>query len=152
MEDLQKEIMRASLAPVPEEWNELTHRVIGCAMEVHSVLGPGLIEQLYEQAMIYELQQRGIPFHSQVPYRVKYKDILLPEQRLDILVADMLVLELKAIEKVPEFHLAKMVGYMKIADAPLGLLINFNVLSLKDGIFRRLNPRASRLRKIAGIA
>lgn len=151
MEEREKE-MRAAMTPLPAHWNDLTHKVIGCAMEVHSTLGPGLIEQLYEQAMVYELERAGIPFQSQAAFRVRYKDILLSEQRLDLLVAGLLVIELKAIEKVPEFHLAKMVGYMRIADAPLGLLINFNVLSLKDGIFRRLNARATSLLGLAGVA
>ena len=151
MDEAEKE-MRANLTPLPPEWSDLTHRVIGCAMEVHSALGPGMIEEIYEHAIIYELTQAGISFQSQASFRVPYKGLLLPEQRLAFWIADLLVLELKALEKVPDFHLAKMVGYMRIADAPLGLLINFNVLSLKDGIFRRLNPRATSLRRLAGVS
>lgn len=150
--DEREKHMRGHLAPVPSEWNDLTHRVIGCAMEVHSTLGPGMIEQVYEHAMMHELSLARLPFRSQPSFRVPYKGTFLPEQRLDLMISDLLVLELKAIEKVPEFHLAKMVGYMRIADAPLGLLINFNVLSLKDGIFRRLNPRSTALRQLANVS
>lgn len=148
MNEAEKQ-MRTNLTPLPAAWNDLTHRVIGCAMEVHSNLGPGMIEHVYEHAMIHELRLAGVPFRSQASFRVHYKGIELPEQRLDLFIDQLLVLELKAIEKVPEFHLAKLVGYMRIADAPLGLLINFNVLTLKDGVFRRLNPRATVLRQIA---
>lgn len=103
MDESERE-MRTSLTPAPPEWSDLTHRVIGCAMKVHSALGPGMIEQVYEHAMIHELTLAGMPFQSQASFKVPYKGTLLPEQRLDLLIADLLVLELKALEKAPDFH------------------------------------------------
>lgn len=126
--------------PVPDAWNHLTESIIGCAMEVHTALGPGLLERLYEEAMAYELRERSIPFERQKPVVVRYKSIELSGQRIDLLVDGLVIVELKAIEAVPDVHLSQMVSYMRSAKAPLGLLINFNVLRLKDGIFRRISP------------
>jgi GxxExxY protein len=131
---------------VPDSWNQLTESIIGAAMEVHSMLGPGLAEKIYEEAMCHELTLRGIPFERQRTIRLEYKSLPLPEQRLDLLVQDLVVVELKAIERVPEAHLATLVGYLYAAEAPLGLLINFHAARLKDGIHRKINPSAVRAR------
>lgn len=133
---------------IPASWNELSRRVIGAAMEVHRVLGPGLLERLYEEALAHELKLQGFRFLRQVPVRMKYKELALPEQRLDMVVEDLLVVELKAVERVPEVYLAQLVRYLRSADLPLGLLLNFNVPLLKHGIHRRINPHATEVRKL----
>ena len=124
---------------VPAEWNRVTEQVIGAAMEVHSVLGPGLLERLYEDALCVELALRGIPFRRQAPIKMSYKGVSIGDQLVDLLVSDFLVLELKAVEKVSEMHLAQLVSYLRSGGMPLGLPINFHSLRLKDGIFRRAN-------------
>lgn len=129
-------------AQVPTEWNELTKRVIGLAMEVHTQFGPGLLERLYEEALAFELQQSGFDVRRQHPVRVIYKTIELGEQRLDLVVNELAVIEIKAVHEVADVHLAQLVSYLKASRLPLGLLINFHELRLKDGIFRRINPTA----------
>jgi GxxExxY protein len=129
--------------PVPQSWNAVTRQVIGCAMEVHRLLGPGLLERIYEEALCYELSLAGLAFERQTPFKLRYKEIELPEQRLDLLVDGLIVVELKSVERVPDIYLAQMVSYMRSLDVPLGLLLNFNCALLKDGIYRRVNPAAS---------
>lgn len=126
------------LREAPESWNRVTEAIIGAAIEVHSFLGPGLLERLYETALCYELQRRGIKHERQFSIRLPYKDIELGEQVLDLVVADLVVIELKSVEIVHEVHLNQLVSYMKSARLPLGLLINFNVPKLKDGLHRRI--------------
>lgn len=123
----------------PEALNDVTGAIIGCAMEVHSHLGPGLIERLYEDAMIHELGERGLTVARQVPIAVPYKSITLSGQRLDLVVNASVVVELKSIEAVSQTHLAQLVSYLRAGGYPVGLLLNFNVARLKDGIFRRAN-------------
>ncbi len=119
------------------EFEELSHRVIGCALEVHRALGPGLLESTYEQCLAYELSQAGIPFKLQHPIPVTYKGILLDcGYRVDLLVDDRLILELKSVDKLLPIYEAQLLTYMKLARISLGLLMNFNVTSLKDGLKR----------------
>lgn len=125
-------------ADVPPEWNRLTEAVIGAAMEVHSLIGPGLLERLYEQAMCHELEHRGISFRRQFPIRVRYKQFDLGDQFVDLLAGDLLVVELKSVERVHDTHLAQLLSYMRAGRLPLGLVINFNCARLKDGIYRRV--------------
>lgn len=132
--------------PVPQRWNAVTRQIIGCAMEVHRLLGPGLLERIYEEALCYELSIARVAFERQMPFRLRYKEIELPEQRLDLLVEGLIVVELKSVERVPEIYLSQMVSYMRSVDAPLGLLLNFNCMLLKDGIYRRVNPAATAFR------
>lgn len=114
-----------------------TYEVIGCAIEVHRLLGPGLLESAYEQCLAYELYQRGIPFKAQAPMPLEYKDVKLDcGYRLDFIVQDSLIVELKAVEQLLRIHEAQMLTYMKLAGTPLGLLINFNSTPLKNGIKR----------------
>ena len=123
-----------------EERDPLTHQVIGCAIEVHRHLGPGLLESTYEKCLAYELKANGIPFTTQTPITVEYKGIVIDcGYRVDFLIDDYLVVELKATEQLLPIHQAQLITYMKLAEAPFGLLINFNVKLLKDGI-RRLFP------------
>ena len=117
--------------------DKLTEKVIGCAIEVHRALGPGLLESTYEQCLAHEFSLQAIPFRLQVPIPIQYKSIKLDcGYRLDILVNDCLVLELKSVEKFLTVHEAQMLTYLKLANISTGLLINFNVTRLVDGIKR----------------
>jgi len=117
--------------------NELTQRVIGLCIEVHRVLGPGLLESAYEAALAYELAAVGIPFQKQVDLALEYKGVKLDcGYRLDFIIADELIVELKAVQEVLPVHTAQLLTYLKLNQKPLGLLINFNVPLLKDGIHR----------------
>lgn len=127
---------------LPATWNGVTSRIIGCAIEVHRTLGPGLLERLYEDAMAYELGRAGLEINRQYVVRTRYKDVFLSEQRLDLVVARGVVVELKCIERVADVHLAQLVSYLRCANLPVGLLINFNVPRLTDGVYRRVNSRA----------
>jgi GxxExxY protein len=120
-------------------WAPLTRRIISCAMEVHSTLGPGLLERVYEDAMCVELRTARLHFDRQRSFPVQYKGEPLCEQRLDLVVEDTVVVELKSIQAVSDFQLAQLVSYLRVTRLPLGLLLNFNTLRLKDGIYRRLN-------------
>lgn len=131
-------------AEVPEAWNELTSRIIAAAMEVHSRLGPGQLEKIYERAMVIELKHRGLNPAQQVPVRVSYRGESLGELVLDLVVSDLVVVELKAVVAVADVHLAQLTSYLRLADYPLGLLINFNCALLKDSISRRINSRSTR--------
>ena len=119
------------------EFDELSNRVIGCAIEVHRALGPGLLESTYEQCLAYELGQAGIDFKLQHPLPVRYKGVKLDcGYRVDVLVQGELILELKSVEAVLGIHQAQLLTYMKLAKIKTGLLMNFNVSKLKDGIKR----------------
>lgn len=132
---------------VPDEWNKVTQRVIACAMEVRSVLPIGLLERLYENAMVYELRQAGLSVARQVPIRIRYKNIELGEQKLDLVVNDLVILELKAVDRIHEAHMTQLLSYLRSADLPLGLLINFHQFKLSEGIRRRVNYGSSRFPK-----
>jgi GxxExxY protein len=138
--------------PVPEGWNAITRKVIGCAMEVHRGLGPGLLERIYEEALCYELTTGGLAFERQMPIKLRYKEIELPEQRLDLMVENLLVVELKSVERVPDIFLAQLVSYLRSADLPLGLLLNFNCTLLKEGIYRRVNPAAAAFERLTPVS
>ncbi len=113
----------------------LSGAVIGCAIEVHRYLGPGLLESTYEQCLAHELYLAKIPCRVQAQLPVYYKKINLDcGYRIDLFVDDFLIVELKSVEHVLPIHHAQILTYMKLAEAPIGLLINFNVKLLKDGI------------------
>ena len=118
------------------ELDRLAHEVIGAAIEVHRVLGPGFLEPVYEEALALELGLRHIPFARQVAIGVDYKGHAVGEGRLDYLVGGILIVELKAVEALAPIHAAQVMSYLKAAHQPLGLLINFNVPLLKDGVRR----------------
>jgi GxxExxY protein len=119
------------------ELNEITKTVIGCAIEVHRTLGPGLLESAYEECLIFELRKKGLNFQRQQPVPVVYKEIKLDYgYRIDILVESSVVIELKAVDAINPVHEAQLLTYLKFAQKPIGLLINFNVATLKDGIRR----------------
>jgi GxxExxY protein len=119
------------------EKDPLSGAVIGAAIEIHRHLGPGLLESTYEACLAHELQQRGIGFQLQVPLPVRYKGVSLEcGYRIDVVVEDRLLLELKAIEQVLPIHTAQILTYMRLASIDTGLLINFNVTRLIDGVQR----------------
>ena len=119
------------------EFDELSNRVIGCATEVHRNTGPGLLESAYEQCLAHELSVAGIPFKAQWPIPMDYKGLHLDcGYRADLLVDDSMIVELKSVEELVGIHEAQLLTYMRLAHVPVGLLINFNVQLLKDGIRR----------------
>ena len=117
------------------EFSELSNRVIGCAIEVHRALGPGLLESTYEQCLAHEFKLSGIQFLLQHPLPVDYKGIRLDcGYRVDVLVENEIILELKSVEQLLGIHEAQLLTYMKLAGIRQGFLINFNVKRLKDGL------------------
>ena len=116
---------------------ELTARIIGAAIEVHQALGPGLLESAYEECLAHEMKLRGLSFMRQVPLPVAYKGVILDcAYRLDFLVAETVVLELKAVDALLPIHTAQVLTYLKLGGWTLGLLLNFNVPILRNGIRR----------------
>ncbi len=118
------------------ELDQIANRVIGAAIEVHRNLGAGLDEILYENALEKEFLKLGISFQKQVVFEVHYKGEYIGEKRIDFIVDKRLVVELKAVEEISKLHLAQVKTYLKITGLELGLLINFNVVLLKNGIRR----------------
>ena len=119
------------------EINQITEKIIGCAIEVHKVLGPGLLESAYEECLDYELQNTGLRVEKQKTIPVIYKEIKLDcGYRIDILVENTVVIELKTVDAFNPVHEAQILTYMKFAQKKTGLLINFNVTLLKNGIKR----------------
>ena len=117
--------------------NELTHNIIGCAMDIHKVLGPGLLESAYKECLAYRLQKNGLWVEKEKPMPLIFEEIRLDQgYRLDLLVENKIVVELKSVESLNELHLAQTLTYLKLGGYKLGLLMNFNVKSLKDGIKR----------------
>ena len=118
---------------------QLTEQIIGAAIEVHRELGPGLLESAYEQCFCHELHLRGLAFQCQVDLPVTYKGLKLDcGYRLDVLVADSVVIELKSVEQILPIHQAQLLTYLRLTRKKVGLLINFNVTVLKNGIIRRV--------------
>ena len=118
----------------------LSYKVIGCAMEVYNVLAPGLLESAYERALIHELQINGLSVSSQVPVEMSYKGVNLGEGlRLDLLIEDSLIVELKSVDELKPVHYKQLLTYLKLLDKRIGLLINFNVNDFRDGIKRVVN-------------
>lgn len=116
---------------------ELTHSIIGAAIEVHRVLGPGLLESAYEECLAEELTLRGIPFEKQKPLPVVYKGMKLDcGYRVDLLIDGRVVVELKAVEALAPIHDAILLTYLRLSGCKIGLLINFHCAVLKDGIRR----------------
>ena len=120
-----------------ERLNKLTETIIGAAIEVHKELGPGLLESAYEACLIYELVQRGLKVEKQKELPVVYRGVRIDcGYRLDLLVEDLAIVELKAIEKLERIHEAQVMSYLKLSGKHVGLLINFNVLQLVKGLKR----------------
>ena len=120
--------------------DSLSYRVIGCALEVYKTLGPGLLESIYEKALLQELTANGLEAQSQVPVQIDYKGKDLGDGlRMDILVEDRLIIELKSVEVLSPVHYKQLLTYLKLTGKKVGLLINFNVENLMDGIHRVVN-------------
>src|SRR5207302_7608446 len=131
--------------PLYAKADRLSHEVIGAAIEVHRRKGPGLIESIYERCLLRELELRSICATTQKIVRVEYKGLIFDEPlRFDLLVEDCLLVELKAVEVLHPSSKAQLFSYMKLLDIPIGLLINFHELVLKNGISRMILPGANR--------
>jgi GxxExxY protein len=121
--------------------NPLTEAAIGAAIKVHRALGPGLLESVYLECLVYELQRSGLSVRSNIPLPVHYDDVRIKLGfRLDAVVNDYLVLELKSVKKLAPIHTAQVLTYLKLSGYPVGLLINFNVTLLTSGVKRLINP------------
>jgi len=119
--------------------NNITKMVIGAAIDVHKVLGPGLLESVYEECLCYELSLQRLNFCRQVNLPIQYKNKLLDaDYRLDLLVENKVIIELKSVDKLMSIHDAQLLTYMKLINSSVGLLINFNVPVLKQGIRRKV--------------
>lgn len=120
--------------------NEISEKIIGTAIEVHKYFGPGLVEQIYEESLCHEFSMRGIRFERQKPVPIFYKDVKLGVPlRLDLIVEEKVILDLKAKEEVTPFDRAKLLSYLRLSNLKLGLIINFHSILLKDGIERVVN-------------
>ena len=116
----------------------LTEGILGAALEVHRILGPGLLESAYQHALCHELDLRDIPFQSQVELDITYKGLALGSAlRMDLVVRNTVIVELKSVEHILPVHSAQLLTYLRLTGHPVGLLINFNVSTLRNGITRR---------------
>jgi GxxExxY protein len=123
-------------SPLPDVLERIISRIIGCAIEVHRRLGPGLSEGLYEDALTIELEFQGLKFDRQREILVHYRDKLLRPQRLDLVVEDQVVVEIKAVEQLHPIHRAQLLSYVRSAGLPVGLLVNFNGETIKGNVKR----------------
>jgi GxxExxY protein len=122
------------------EINELTEKIIGCAIKVHRTLGPGFLESVYQAALAYELEKAGVPFEREKPLPVPYEEIILDVGfKCDFLVDGRVIVECKAVRELTKIDQAQLLNYLKITKLRVGLLINFHVLVLKNGIKRMVN-------------
>jgi GxxExxY protein len=124
--------------PLPDDLEQLTHDTIGCCISLHRALGPGLIEGIYSKAICRELKVANIPYERQKRVSVSYRGEFLCDQWLDFVIDGRLVLEIKSVEHLAPVHNAQLLNYMRLAGVRVGLLINFNVLVLRDGIKRKI--------------
>ena len=119
------------------KFDKLSNQIIGCAIEVHKTLGPGLLESTYEQCLAYELKRLNIPFKLQHPLPVEYKEVRLDcGYRIDMLIGNRVIVELKSVDNILPIHQAQLLTYMKLSGIKIGLLMNFNVKYMKNGIKR----------------
>lgn len=120
--------------------NEISYKIIGAAIELHRSIGPGLLESVYESALAYDLKELGLSVKQQVPRPFIYKNLKMETGfRIDLVVEDKVIIEIKCVEKINDVHLAQTLTYLKLSDIKLGLLINFRTAVLKDGIKRIVN-------------
>jgi len=120
--------------------NQISEKVIGCAILVHKALGPGLLESAYQECLFFELKEVGLKVEKQKPLPLIYKDVKLDVgYRLDLIVEEKVIIELKSVETLNDIHVAQMITYLKLSGCKLGLLLNFNVLRLVDGLKRIVN-------------
>jgi GxxExxY protein len=120
--------------------NQVTEQIIGAAIAVHRTLGPGLLESAYEACLVYELTQQGLKVEAQKPLPVVYREVKLDcGYRLDLLIEDTVIVELKSVDRLAPIHTAQLMSYLKLSGCKVGLLINFNETLLKNGIERKVN-------------
>lgn len=120
--------------------NDLSGVIIGCGMRVHTALGPGLLESAYEECLYYELTKKGLNVGKQVPLPLIYEEVQLDcVYRLDLIVENKVIIEVKSVESIKPIHSVQLLTYLKLTDCKLGLILNFNVLHLKEGIKRVAN-------------
>jgi GxxExxY protein len=124
--------------PLPDDLERLIHDTIGCCITVHRTLGPGLLEMIYSRAISLELKAAGIAFEREKTFPVMYRGELLCEQRLDFVVGGAIVLEIKSVEHLASLHESQLLNYMRVAQLRVGLLMNFNVVVLRDGLRRKV--------------
>lgn len=123
-------------------YRELTSKIIGCAIEVHKLLGPGLLESAYQECLMYELIKSGLKVEKEISMPIIYKEIKLNQgYRIDLLIEDKVVLELKSVDEITDVHKSQLLTYLRLGEFDLGLLINFNVSVLRNGIKRLINDR-----------
>ena len=120
--------------------NEITYEIIGSAIDIHKAAGPGLLESAYEYALAYELNEKGLDVKQQVGLPFVYKNVRLEiGYRIDLMIEDTVIIEIKSVENVLPVHYAQLLTYLKLSEKPLGLLINFNTKLIKDSIYRMAN-------------
>jgi GxxExxY protein len=125
-------------SPLAADVEQLMHDTIGCCITVHRALGPGLFERIYSRAVCLELTAAGISFEREKRYQVRYRGELLSEHNLDFVVGNQIVLEIKSVDQFAPIHHKQILNYMRIARLPAGLLMNFNVVVLPDGMSRKV--------------
>jgi GxxExxY protein len=124
------------------ELNEISGGIIACALKVHTAIGPGVLESVYQTCLLHELRKAGVTVHAQVALPVEYDGLHLDSgYRLDLLVENTVIIELKCVEALLPIHTAQLLTYLRLANKPLGLLLNFNVVHLREGIKRVLNNK-----------
>lgn len=122
-----------------QELNTLTEKIIGLAIEVHRVLGPGLLESAYRKSLCYELGRNGLVYKEEEPVTIKYKDLVIDyAYRADIIIENKVIVEVKAVESMLPIHEAQLLTYLKLTGIKIGLILNFNVTLLKEGIRRKI--------------
>ncbi len=132
------------LTEISEELQAISYTVIGLAIEVHRQLGPGLLESAYQQCLFYEIKKAGLKVEKEITLPIIYKEIKLDQgYRIDLLVEDKLVIELKTVENYTSVHFAQILTYLKLGNYPLGLLINYNSKILKNNIKRFINTASN---------
>ncbi|OUD36172.1 GxxExxY protein [Flavobacterium sp. FPG59] len=132
--------MEEELSKIPADLESLSYKIIGLAIEVHRQLGPGLLESAYQQCLFYEIKKAGFKVEKEVMLPIIYKEIKIDHgYRIDLLIEDKLVVELKTVESFTSVHFAQILTYLKLGQYPLGLLINYNSKILKNNIKRFIN-------------
>ena len=127
------------------ELNDISGQIIAAALKVHTVIGPGLLESVYQNCVYHELKKRGLQSEIEVPLPVIYEDLRVESKfRLDLIVENRIIVEFKCVDVLLPIHKVQLLTYLRLANLPLGLLLNFNVIHMKDGIKRILNNRYQR--------
>lgn len=125
------------MTDLPDHINQLSRQIFDAAVHVHTILGPGLLEKTYEECLFFTLQKRGLKVQKQLALPIIFEELIVEDAyRIDILVEDMIILELKSCETITSLHMAQLFTYLKLTEKPLGMILNFNTKLMKDGIKR----------------